>query len=143
MTRDFQGVKLVMLEQNYRSTQSILRTSIQIMSQGMLCLFSSDYRLSSRIDKNRIDKSLYSGHHEGFTPSLTTWSDEKEEGDYIAQEIKRLIAHSGGMLKFSDFAVLRMYLHISLRDRSLTRAHPLFPSAFQRSVPCHRDFTPA
>ncbi|KAH7106382.1 P-loop containing nucleoside triphosphate hydrolase protein [Auriculariales sp. MPI-PUGE-AT-0066] len=44
MTVDFQGVQQVMLEQNYRSTQSILRTAMEIMAE----------------DKKRIPKTLYS-----------------------------------------------------------------------------------
>ncbi|KAH7106386.1 P-loop containing nucleoside triphosphate hydrolase protein [Auriculariales sp. MPI-PUGE-AT-0066] len=77
-------------------------------------------------DKKRYPKSLYSGHHQGTLPLLRQCADEKEEGDFMAIEIKRLIAHSGGILKYSDFAVLRFALQCSFarhRDISATRGH--------------------
>lgn len=36
MTADFPTTEKVLLEQNYRSTQSILAVSLAIVSQGML-----------------------------------------------------------------------------------------------------------
>ncbi|KZV90870.1 UvrD/REP type DNA helicase [Exidia glandulosa HHB12029] len=112
MVRDFTSVEQVLLEQNYRSTQSILRTSIAIMAE----------------DKNRIPKSLYSAHHEGTVPHLRQCRNERDEADFVAQQIKMIVAQTGGMLKYTDFAIL-------LRTSAYSRA---LESSLQREGVPHR-----
>ncbi|KAG6879550.1 hypothetical protein C0992_001555 [Termitomyces sp. T32_za158] len=79
MCRDFSGTKQILLEQNYRSTASILKASLAIVSQ----------------DSNRIPKSLRPSHPCGSTPSLRCFPTEHAEAHFIAIEIKRIIAHMG------------------------------------------------
>ncbi|KAH8806837.1 P-loop containing nucleoside triphosphate hydrolase protein [Flagelloscypha sp. PMI_526] len=110
MRKDFPSVQQIYLEENYRSTQSILKASLAIVSQ----------------DKNRIQKSLHSSHPMGPKPLLTSHASEYAEATFIAQEIKRMFAQMGGTLNWGDFVVL-------LRFNALSRS---IESALQReSIP--------
>ncbi|TFK75216.1 UvrD-helicase-domain-containing protein [Pluteus cervinus] len=97
MGKDFPDVQQVMLEENYRSTGSILAASLAIVSQ----------------DKNRIQKSLRTAHPAGITPVLLQLPTEREEGAFTASEIKRLVAYTAGMLRYSDFVILLRYSALS------------------------------
>ncbi|KAF5367496.1 hypothetical protein D9758_003744 [Tetrapyrgos nigripes] len=99
MQKDFSLVEQIFLEQNYRSTGSILRVSMAIVDQ----------------DKSRIQKSLVASHPAGITPTLRCFSSEQAEAAFIAGEIKRLVAHMGGLLRWGDFVIL-------LRFNALSRA---------------------
>lgn len=61
---------------------------------------------NSPVDKSRIAKSLRTSHAAGPRPTLQTFASEGAEAEFIALEIKRLIAHSGGILGWNDFVVL-------------------------------------
>ncbi|KAG2149079.1 P-loop containing nucleoside triphosphate hydrolase protein, partial [Suillus bovinus] len=102
MQNDFPNVTQIMLEQNYRSAGSILATSLAIISQGEL------YRHTSR-----IAKILHTDHQLGPLPMLCSFPTEHDEASFIAWEINRMIAQSGGMLGFGDFAVLLRFNAIS------------------------------
>ena len=69
----FPGTKVVKLEQNYRSTKSILSLA------------------SSIIDKNKIraKKTLYSNREEGKKPTLVYVEDERSEASTIARIIQK------------------------------------------------------
>ncbi|CAL1703524.1 unnamed protein product [Somion occarium] len=99
MRQDFPSTIQILLEHNYRSTGSILAASVAIVAQ----------------DKSRIPKTLHTQHAIGPNPTLQAFPSEYEEATFIATEIKRLLAATGDMLKWSDFAVL-------LRYNSLSRA---------------------
>ncbi|KAM5530408.1 hypothetical protein V8D89_015919 [Ganoderma adspersum] len=93
MQRDFPTTQQIYLETNYRSTASILDASMAIISQ----------------DKERIKKTLNTSHPKGPTPVLHAFPMEQVEAGFIAAEIKRIIAFTGGMLTWSDFVVLLRY----------------------------------
>ncbi|KAJ2914061.1 hypothetical protein MD484_g6352, partial [Candolleomyces efflorescens] len=120
MRRDFPDTTQIFLEENYRSTGSILEASLAIVSQ----------------DEKRISKSLYTAHPDGICPILYQVSREQEEATFIAVEIKRLIAYMGGAFRWGDFAIL-------LRFNALSRT---IENALQREgIPCrilggHRFF---
>ncbi|KAK7050941.1 ATP-dependent DNA helicase srs2 [Paramarasmius palmivorus] len=99
MRKDFPGTHQILLEQNYRSTSSILKASLSIVEQ----------------DQYRIKKTLHASHPSGATPVLLEFLHEQAEAAGIAAEIKRVIAYSGGLLGFGDFVVL-------LRFNALSRA---------------------
>lgn len=61
-------------------------------------------------DKKRANKGLYTSHGSGYPVTLRKLDSAKQEAEYIAEEIKRLIAHSGNMLGYDDFAILRGFL---------------------------------
>ncbi|KAG1743430.1 P-loop containing nucleoside triphosphate hydrolase protein [Suillus lakei] len=97
MQNDFSNVSQIMLEQNYRSAGSILAASLAIISQ----------------DTSRIAKTLHTSHSLGPLPMLRSFPTEHDEAAFIAWEINRMIAQSGGMLGFGDFAVLLRFNAIS------------------------------
>ncbi|KAJ7283248.1 P-loop containing nucleoside triphosphate hydrolase protein [Mycena rebaudengoi] len=99
MRADFPRTEQIFLEENYRSTASILRASLAIVSQ----------------DKSRIPKTLLTSHPSGVTPVLRSFNSEQAEAAFIAVEIKRLVAFMGGLLRWGDFAIL-------LRFSALSRA---------------------
>ncbi|KAF4597533.1 hypothetical protein EYR40_007995 [Pleurotus pulmonarius] len=111
MKKDFPSTESILLEENYRSTASILKASLAIVSQ----------------DKARLPKSLHTSHPSGCTPSLVSFATDQDEAAFIAHEIKRTAANMGGILKWKDFAVL-------LRFNALSR---VIESALQKSsIPC-------
>ncbi|WVQ93444.1 hypothetical protein IAU59_000518 [Kwoniella sp. CBS 9459] len=97
MTSDFPGVEAIYLEENYRSTGSILSAAHAIVSQ----------------DRSRIQKSLFTSHPRSTPVTLKVFSTPVIEASFIATEIKRLIAYSGGVLKYDDFAILLRYNALS------------------------------
>lgn len=97
MRRDFPNTAQVFLEENYRSTASILDASLEIVSQ----------------DTKRINKSLYTAHPDGISPVLYQVQKEQEEAAFIAIEIKRLVAQMGGSFRWGDFAILLRYNALS------------------------------
>ncbi|KAH9945389.1 UvrD-helicase-domain-containing protein [Epithele typhae] len=93
MQRDFPSTQQILLEHNYRSTASILEISMAVISQ----------------DNDRIKKTLVTSHAKGSLPVLRAFPTEHTEAGFIAAEIKRLVAFTGGLLDWSDFVVLLRY----------------------------------
>ena len=85
--RDFPGTKVVKLEQNYRSTGSILNLANNLIQHNI----------------HRTDKKLWTDSGEGVDPKLWQAYSEAEEGAMIAEEIYRQ-ATAGR--KYSDIAIL-------------------------------------
>ncbi|KAJ9120580.1 hypothetical protein QFC22_002509 [Naganishia vaughanmartiniae] len=101
---DYPNTVEVHLEQNYRSTGAILDASLAIVKQG---------KSSDKPDKKRIQKGLYTAFGSGVPVTLKQTSNGFNEAEYIADEIKRLIAHTGNLLTFDDFAILLRYNALS------------------------------
>lgn len=105
---DFPGVSYVLLEQNYRSTGAILAASVAIVAEGAVAFIPPFFvRLTLSPDKNRMPKTLYASHGTGPQPVEYGAREAQDEALFIAIEIKRLIAYTGGMLNYDDFAILR------------------------------------
>ncbi|KAG8988616.1 hypothetical protein FRB90_002650, partial [Tulasnella sp. 427] len=104
---DFPSTQQIFLEENYRSTGAILAISHAIVSQ----------------DKERIDKGLFTSQPSGPKPFIRLCRNEHEEADHIVDEMRRLIAYSGGMLNWSDFAVLLRYNALSRPIESSFQKH--------------------
>ena len=98
LLRDFPGTDEVALEENYRSSQSILDLSLMIIQQ----------------DAKRYQKALRPVHNKGSRPVLRKLKDSSTEADWIVSEIRRAIAMSGDMMTHNDVAIL-------LRSASLSR----------------------
>lgn len=81
---DFKKCKLVKLEQNYRSTGSILKAANSIIENN----------------EERVDKVLYSNKGDGEKISYYEADDEADEANYIASTIKRTSAN------YNQFAIL-------------------------------------
>lgn len=98
LLRDFPETDEVSLEENYRSSQSILNVSLNVIQQ----------------DKGRYQKVLLPVHTKGACPVLRRLKSSAAEGEWIVSEIRRAIMMSGGMMKYEDVAIL-------LRSASLSR----------------------
>ena len=98
LLRDFPATDEISLEENYRSSQSILDVSLLVIQQ----------------DTKRYQKALKPIHDKGSRPVLRRLKNASTEAEWIVSEIKRVVMMSGSMLTHSDVAVL-------LRSASLSR----------------------
>ncbi len=85
--KDFKEAKVIKLEQNYRSSQTILNTANAVISNNF----------------NRKAKKLWTENNIGSCVDYFKANSEQEEGGFIVQKI--LEAVEGGK-KYGDFAVL-------------------------------------
>jgi DNA helicase II / ATP-dependent DNA helicase PcrA len=85
---DYENVKVVKLEQNYRSTQSILNVANKIISNN----------------KNQIEKSLWTSNIEGEKIKVTRTMTDNDEGRYVADAINEMRLRNHYHNK--DFAIL-------------------------------------
>lgn len=81
--------KLILLEQNYRSTQKILNVANLLIQNN----------------KDRIDKKLYTKKAMGELTTAFMGKDGREEANWICEEIKKLKIENS-QLKFSDITIL-------------------------------------
>ena len=86
--KEFDNVKTVLLEQNYRSTQNILAAANDIITKNI----------------NRKDKKLYTKNVEGEGISVYSAYTAGDEARYIVNECERLISDEG--VSPRDIAVL-------------------------------------
>ncbi|MEM7314462.1 MAG: UvrD-helicase domain-containing protein [Planctomycetota bacterium] len=94
--KDYPSVRVVRLEQNYRSTKRILEVADQLIANNMY----------------RKEKSLYTDNPEGQPVRLVRYQDGHEEAEDIARQISECIL--GDEMRPRDFAVL-------FRTNALTR----------------------
>ncbi|MCA1951379.1 ATP-dependent helicase [Gracilinema caldarium] len=94
--RDFPGLVEIKLEQNYRSTSTILEAANGVISHNT----------------NRKDKKLWSGNGGGKPIEIFYPENESDEADFIAQSIRSIMMKE--KLKYDDFGVL-------IRTNSMTR----------------------
>jgi DNA helicase-2/ATP-dependent DNA helicase PcrA len=74
-------------------------------------------------DTSRIQKTLKATHPAGSSVVLHSALNAFEEADYIAGQIKMLIAHTGGQIHFGDIAILIRYGALSrLIETALQKA---------------------
>lgn len=85
--KDFPGVKIVTLEENYRSTENILRAANDIIIKN----------------KFRKEKNLFTRKSGGEKVGFFQGYDENEEARFVAQKTRQLI---DGGVKEKDIAVL-------------------------------------
>jgi len=87
--RDFPHTRIIMLEQNYRSTQTILDAAQNVVRRNLM----------------RKDKRLWTALGSGEKIMLHEAYDENDEGLFTAHEIKRLLAR-GDINRLGDVAVM-------------------------------------
>jgi DNA helicase-2/ATP-dependent DNA helicase PcrA len=100
--QDYPTAQVILLEQNYRSTQSILDVAQAVIHGGA---------------KRKHIKKLWTENGQGLDVSLHEGYDQTEEAQFVAEEIGRLIA--SGEYKLGDCAV--MY-RTNAQSRSLEEA---------------------
>lgn len=86
--RDFPGTRVIVLEQNYRSTRTILQAARKMIAPN----------------RQRKDKSLFTENEVGERIVVFEAYDENEEANYVASQIERLVASQGVRLR--DVAVM-------------------------------------
>ncbi|EPE08741.1 atp-dependent dna helicase srs2 [Ophiostoma piceae UAMH 11346] len=107
---DFPDTAEVSLEENYRSSRSILETSLQVIKQ----------------DSERYDKSLLSLHKKGSMPVMRRLLDSAHEARWIVHEIKRATQLTGNMVNHGDIAIL---------VRSATLSRPIEQALARAAIP--------
>ncbi|KAF7731588.1 hypothetical protein EC973_009352 [Apophysomyces ossiformis] len=90
MSHDFQGTAVVNLEENYRSTASILKSALHVVNH----------------DQNRHPKQLFTQNPVGVPLSLLKMKDDTREAASVADEIDRIIKYSKGLITYKDIAIL-------------------------------------
>ena len=86
--RDFKGAQKILLEQNYRSTQTILDTAVAVID----------------CNPNRTPKTLFTDLKKGEKVVLHVAADDHQEAAFVVTAIERLIrTHKA---KQSDFAIM-------------------------------------
>ncbi|MFW6298194.1 MAG: ATP-dependent helicase [Bacillota bacterium] len=85
--RDFKKVNTIVLEQNYRSTNTILKAANQVIQSN----------------KNRIAKNLFSTKAEGKKIRFFKGMSERDEADYVVEKIQELLAKG---YTYEDFGIL-------------------------------------
>ncbi len=105
--QDYPGAKVVLLEQNYRSTQNILSVANSIISKNI----------------HRREKNLFTENGEGEKITTYTAFDEGDEASFVANTVRDLI-RSGA--KASEIAILYRanFQSRALEEAFLTRELP-------------------
>ncbi len=85
--RDFPGAQVVVLDQNYRSTNNILQASNALIAHN----------------PNRYEKKLWSSSGEGDKIGLYIAQNEKQEAEFVANRILKMSAEQN--LSLNDVAV--------------------------------------
>ena len=86
--RAFPNTTVIKLEQNYRSTKSILNAANEVICNN----------------QGRKDKSLWTENEDGEPIHYTQFDTDFEEADYITAEIKNIV--EDGKACYNDFAIL-------------------------------------
>jgi DNA helicase II / ATP-dependent DNA helicase PcrA len=104
LSRDFSGTEIVRLEQNYRSTATILKAANGLISNNT----------------GRLGKNLWTDDREGEAISLYAAYNEYDEAEFVVNRMKEFLDGRG---RHSDLAVLyRSNAQSRVLEESLIRA---------------------
>ncbi|KAI9703452.1 MAG: hypothetical protein M1820_005925 [Bogoriella megaspora] len=90
MQRRYPDYQLINLEENYRSSGAILNTAQEVIEQ----------------DESRPKKAFRRTRAQGECPILRKLPSAGDEAAWLVAEVKRCVALTAGLLKYSDFAIL-------------------------------------
>lgn len=85
--KHFKDVKIVKLEQNYRSTKNILSISNSLIKNN----------------KERKDKTLWTDNDQGMLPEVHEMENNSKEADFVVDKVKELIQEN---YTYNDIAIL-------------------------------------
>ena len=85
--KDYKNAKVILLEQNYRSTKTILNAANSVIKNNI----------------NKKDKNLWTDNSLGEKIKYVRTSDEKDEASYVTREIRNLVNNG---VSLDDIAVL-------------------------------------
>ncbi len=86
-SKDYPDCITILLEENYRSTQNILNAANSVIKNN----------------KQRKDKNLWTNNEIGNKINYIRTEDEKEEGEYVTKEIKKLAESN---IEYDNIAIL-------------------------------------
>ena len=108
LQQDYPTLKIIKLEQNYRSSARILRVANQVIANN----------------PKLFPKTLWSQYGEGEPMRIIACQNEQHEAEYAASSIIRRRNQSGGSLNYADFAILYRSNHQArLFEEALRSAH--------------------
>lgn len=85
--KDYKNAKVILLEQNYRSTKTILNAANSVIKNNI----------------NKKDKNLWTDNEAGEKIKYVRTNDEKDEASYVTREIRNLVNNG---VSLDDIAVL-------------------------------------
>lgn len=85
--KDYKNAKVILLEQNYRSTKTILNAANSVIKNNV----------------NKKDKNLWTDNSIGEKIKYVRTNDEKDEASYVTREIRNLVNNG---VSLDDIAVL-------------------------------------
>jgi DNA helicase-2/ATP-dependent DNA helicase PcrA len=108
--KDFPKAKLVLLEQNYRSTKSILETASHVISTNQM----------------RKPKELWTDNEDGELTNVVETYTEQEEAQFVVSEVEKLVKEDRA--KLGDCAV--MY-RTNAQSRALEEAFMRYGTSYK------------
>jgi DNA helicase-2/ATP-dependent DNA helicase PcrA len=110
--RDFPNARSIILGQNYRSTQTILKVADSVIKQNT---------------QRKSEKVLWTENDTGLPITLFEAYDESEEASYVAREARRLVG-SGSGYSYKDVAVT---YRTNAQSREIEQACMLYQIPYQ------------
>ena len=107
--RHFPDATTILLEENYRSTQTIIAASNDIIKKN----------------KNRVEKNVFTNNHEGEKISLYAGMTGYDEAEYVALTAKALVADG------ADPASIAVLYRTNFQSRALEEAFLNFEVPYQ------------
>jgi DNA helicase-2/ATP-dependent DNA helicase PcrA len=105
--QDFHGAKIIRLEENYRSTSNILGVAASLISHN----------------SQRLGKNLWTSGEDGNKVKLVKAINEKDEADFVVQEIIKLRNHGSSLANIA--ILLRSSAHTrNFEETFLTKGMP-------------------
>ncbi len=107
--RDFPGAKTIILNENYRSTKTILDSANKLISNN----------------KKRVPKDLFTNNATGDAIVAKMFNSRDEEAKFVIDEIER-IRRANPLLSYKDFAILyrAAYLTMPFESQLMRRGIP-------------------
>ncbi|CAO3609513.1 unnamed protein product [Cunninghamella echinulata] len=87
---EYENTAIVNLQINYRSTKMIIASASHVVNK----------------DKNRLNREMITDNHAGTPISVLKVSRDTMEAETVAEEIKRIVKYSRGLIRYKDIAIL-------------------------------------
>lgn len=107
--RHFRGAKTILLEENYRSTKTIIAASNEIIAKN----------------QNRVEKTVFTNNHEGEKIGLYAAMTGIDEAEYVALTAQSLIANG------TDPSAIAVLYRTNFQSRALEEAFLNFEVPYQ------------
>ena len=101
--KDFPNAKIVALEQNYRSTQTILDAASRLISAN----------------SQRVERELFTDNGKGVPIEMAEGYDEEEEAQYVLREVRALTRSGVGSRKKYKLGDIAVMYRVNAQSRAL------------------------